>query len=135
MDLQRDELPQLGDRRYALRQKCRVETLMIEHACAGLMTAIVLDISREGFRFLLPDSIPCGDEIILHPPPGSDLLKIRATVVRQSISAHDDRRMIECGAQVADTAAWRKHNWFLALRTGSDEYENSRETCSENRAA
>jgi hypothetical protein len=31
--------------------------------------------------------------------------------------------MFECGTEVADTAAWRKHSWFLALRTGSNEYE------------
>ena len=46
-----------------------------------------------------------------------------ATIVRQSIAMHEDKRMFEYGVEAAETAAWRKHIWFLTLRTGSDEYE------------
>ena len=111
------------DRRAALRQTSRVESLIVEHATAGTMIATVLDLSREGFRLLLPTSIPCGDELLLHPPVGMDLLKIRGTVIRQCVAVRDGVKKIECGVEVADTAAWRKHSWFLALRTSSVNYE------------
>lgn len=127
MDRQGEDKPELDDRRSALRQSSRVETLQVEHATAGVFTANLLDISREGFRLLLPVSVPCGDELLLHPPVGTDLLKIRTTVVRQCLSTHGDTKMIECGAEVADTAAWRKHVWYLKLRSGSAEYEAARQ--------
>jgi len=115
------------DRRSALRQSCRIDKLTIEHTSTGTMTAIVQDLSREGFRLLIPAAVPCGDEIILYPPSGFELLKIRGTIVRQSIATHEGKRMIECGVEVADTAAWRKHIWFLTLRHGSDEYEAAKQ--------
>ena len=129
MDPNTEEISELADRRYALRQKCRAETLVVEHAGMGTMTAVVLDISREGFRLFLPKSVPCGDEVIIHPPADTDLLKIRATIVRQCLVMHDEMRMIECGVKVADTAIWRKHTWFLALRVGSG-YGDARESAA-----
>jgi hypothetical protein len=135
MSHETEELADYADRRSALRQGCRVETLVAEHESAGLMTAVVLDLSRQGFRLVLPVQVHCGDEIILHPPSGYDLLKIRATIVRQSVSVEADRKVIECGAEVADTAAWRKHSWFLALRTGSIEYEDAKRRAEEAAAA
>ena len=123
MQNQSGELIAHDDRRSALRQNCRIDSLTLEHASAGTMTALVRDLSREGFRLLLPVPVPCGDEIILYPPSGFELLKIHGTIVRQSITTYAGKRMIECGVEVADTAAWRKHIWFLTLRTGSDECE------------
>ena len=123
MDRDTEMAARYSDRRSALRQTSRVENLIIEHATIGPVSAIVLDLSREGFRLLLPTSVPCGDEIIIHPPAGMDLLKIRGYVVRQSLTFRDGVKMIECGVEVADTAAWRKHNWFLALRTSSLDHE------------
>ena len=123
MDHLVNELCGSADRRSALRQDSRIPNLSVVHAAIGNMTAIVLDISREGFRLLLPAAVPCGDEILILPPEGTDLLKIRATVVRQSIVEHDHQSMFDCGAEVADTAAWRKHAWFLTLRTGGEKYE------------
>lgn len=123
MDRQMGEVSECADRRSALRQGCRVQSLQVEHPSTGIFTATVLDISREGFRLLLPISVGCGDEILIYPPAGTQLLKIRATVVRQNLHVPEGEKLVECGAQVADTAAWRKHSWFLALRTGSAEYE------------
>ena len=77
MDRTITEDPRDDDRRFALRQRCRVDSLEVEHAVAGIVTAKVLDISREGFRLLMPLSVPCGDGIVIHPPIGFDLLKIR----------------------------------------------------------
>ena len=112
--------PRDDDRRLALRQRCRTETLAVEHA-SEIVMARVLDISRQGFRLLMPVCVPCGDEIVIHPPDGFDLLKIRATIVRQSLAMNNQVRWFDCGVEVADTAAWRKHSWFLALRTSMDE--------------
>jgi len=123
MDSVTEEISRFADRRSALRQNCRVQYLTLDHSTAGKLTAIVLDLSREGFRLVLPVAIPCGEEVVIHPPEGMDLLKIRATIVRQSIVMFDGKRSFECGVEVADTAAWRKHTWFLTLRTGSEEYE------------
>lgn len=122
MDYQIGDFGEFAERRAALRQRCRVETLSVEHDDAGIMTAIVLDLSRDGFRLLLPRPVPCGDEIVLHPPEGAGLLKIRATVVWESLAMHNDVRMIACGAEVGETADWRKHNWFLALRKGIETH-------------
>ncbi len=135
MPSQNEEMTSHDDRRAALRQDCRIDTLIVEHSSAGTMTAIVKDLSREGFRLLIPAPIPCGDEIILYPPSGFELLKIRGSIVRQSIAMHDGKRMIECGVEVADTAAWRKHIWFLTLRTGSDEYEAAKQRSADAAAA
>ena len=121
MNSETERPSQIAERRSALRQKCRVKSLVVEHAVAGLISATVLDLSREGFRLLLPASLPCGDEVLVHPPTGAGLLKIRGTIVRQSIAVHDGVRMIECGVEVGDTAAWRKHGWFIALRAPSPE--------------
>jgi len=118
--------PHDDDRRLALRQRCRVATLVVEHASVGIFTATVLDISRQGFRLLMPVSVPCGDEILIHPPAGSDLLKIRATIVRQYIMTYESSKMIACGVEVADTAAWRRHNWFLTLRVTSREDDSEK---------
>ena len=119
MDGNKNLDPRHDDRRTALRQRCRVDALVVEHPTAGIVTARVLDISRQGFRLLMPYSVPCGDGIVIHPPAGFDLMKIRATIVRQCLSTHDRVTFVECGVEVADTAAWRKHNWFLALLTSS----------------
>jgi hypothetical protein len=135
MESQTGEPINNADRRSALRQNCRIDTLIVEHASAGSHTAIVQDLSREGFRLLLPVSLPCGDEVLLHPPAGYELLKIRGSIVRQRIAVHEGRRMIECGVEVADTAAWRKHVWFLTLRTGSEEYEAAKQKSAESAAA
>ena len=119
MERKSREYPELADRRLALRQNCRVDFLVVEHPTAGIVRTTVLDISRQGFRLLMPVSVPCGDGIIIHPPEGSGLLKIRAAIVRQRMVTRDHRTMVDCGVEVADTAEWRKHAWFLALRTGT----------------
>jgi len=108
--------PLMDDRRDALRQHSKVETLTIEHETVGLVEAKVLDISRRGLRLLLPRVIPCGDEITLHSPPGMDLFMLRATIVRQTLVTRGDTVWFECGVKVSDTATWR-HIWFLTLRT------------------
>ena len=128
MDRKSSEDPQHDDRRMALRQRCRVATLVVEHENAGIVTARVLDISRQGFRLQMPLSVPCGDGIVIHPPSGFNLLKIRATIVRQSIVTRDSVRFFECGVEVADTAAWRKHSWFLALRVSSEDADGPEQT-------
>src|SRR5438552_17446325 len=124
MDYSITEFADIAERRLALRQKCRVETLEIQHETEGTMTATVLDLSRDGFRLLLPRTVPCGDEIIIHPPAGAGLLKIRATIVWQTLATHNDERVFVCGAEVGETADWRKHTWFLALRKGREAQES-----------
>jgi hypothetical protein len=106
---------EMDDRRYALRQKSKVETFLVEHAKLGCHEVRVLDISRNGLRLLMPLCIPCGDEIIIHPPKGTELMKLRANIVRQRLMLQGEERWFECGMQIADTAEWRKHKWFLTL--------------------
>lgn len=114
-----------AERRHVLRQKCRVKTLTIEHLTEGLLKAIVLDLSKDGFRLLLPRSIPSGDLVVIHPPDppeGAALEKICATIVWQAARMHNNVRMIECGVRVESVEDWRRHTWFLALRAGTYEY-------------
>lgn len=109
------------DKRLALRQKSWAPFLMVEHPTFGLTAARVGDISREGLRLEMPVAIPCGEEIIIHPPADTELLRLRANIVRQKVVFVGEEPWYECGIQVGDTAAWRKHKWFLALRRSDDE--------------
>ena len=106
----------LSDRRDALRQKARVGSVLVEHPVTGTVEAMMLDTSRRGMRLLMPKCVPCGEEIIVHPPSGTDLLRLRAQIIRQRVVKQGDEQWFECGIQVSDSAEWRRHKWFLALR-------------------
>src|SRR5262245_14113435 len=112
----KDNSMEIEDRRDALRQLSKVELVTVEHATLGTLKARVLDISRHGLRMLMPVCIPCGDEIVVHPPQDTELLKLRANIVRQHLVMQEGERWFECGIKVSDAAEWRKHKWFLTLR-------------------
>src|ERR1051325_2042590 len=92
------------DRRIALRQPCQVEILTIEHEELGKHACVVMDISRKGFRLRMPLCIPCGSEITVHPPDGTDLRPGRARIMRQQVVDQGGKCWFECGIQFTDSA-------------------------------
>ena len=107
------------DRRNALRQKCRVDMLIIEHAEIGRVGCLVMDISRKGFRLRMPVCIPCGSVVQVHPPHGETLRVSEARIVRQQYVENNGKTWFECGVQFTEEAELRRHTWFLTLRNAA----------------
>jgi hypothetical protein len=106
----------MDDRRNALRQRSVVDTLLVEHAELGTCVCKVMDLSRKGMRLRMPVCIPCGSEILIYPPKGTDLRISKAEIVRQYIVRKDGNEYFECGVQFTESAELRRHTWFLSLR-------------------
>ncbi len=104
------------DRRVALRQPCREETLDIEHPTLGRHTARVLDISRSGVRIAMDVCIPCGEGVLVLAPPERGLLNCRARIMRQRVLDIGEETWFECGIRFTEEAELRRHSWFLTLR-------------------
>ena len=108
--------PLADDRRDALRQKCRAKTLVIEHPYLGRFECACVDISRKGLKLRMPVCIPCGSEILIHPPEGMELRVGKARIVRQQLVEVHGATWFECGIQFTEQAELRRHTWFLTLR-------------------
>lgn len=106
----------LEDRRLALRQPCRVETLVVEHEERGRFECRVVDISRKGIRLLMPVSLPCGSVIRIYPPQGMELRICLARIIRQQVVTTEEGDWFECGVAFTERAELRRHSWFLTLR-------------------
>lgn len=105
------------DRRDALRQSCLIDTLLVEHPTMGQIVCQVMDISRRGLRLRMAINIPCGSDVILHPPKGVELSRSRARIMRQQVvDAPDGTTFFECGLRFTEEAELRRHKWFLTLR-------------------
>ncbi len=108
--------PLLDDRRDALRQKCKAKSLIIESSSGQLIECPVADISRKGLRLMMPVCLPCGSEILIHPPQGVELRVGRARIRRQQVVERNGETWFECGVQFTEQAELRRHTWFLAMR-------------------
>ncbi len=108
----------VDDRRDALRQRSTVDTLWVESHGQGMHLCSVLDISRKGMRIRMPICLPCGAEMLIHPPIDAALRPARARIVRQHVVEIDGETWIECGIQFTEEAELRRHTWFLTLRAG-----------------
>ena len=111
--------PTIDDRRDALRQKCRVYSLMVEHPSTGIVECICMDISRKGLKLRMPVCIPCGSEITVHPPEAMGLRVSKARIMRQQLVDGGSTTWYECGIQFTEQAELRRNTWFLTLRTPS----------------
>jgi hypothetical protein len=106
----------LDDRRNALRQKCRAKTLIVEHPQMGMFECPCLDISRKGLKLRMPVCVPCGSEVLIHPPEGTELRIGRARIMRQQVVDEDNATWFECGIRFTEQAELHRHTWFLTLR-------------------
>ena len=106
------------DRRDALRQKCIAKTLHVEHAQMGCFECPCVDISRKGLKLRMPVCMPCGSEVLIHPPAETSLRVGRARIVRQHLVEEAGQTWFECGIQFTEQAELRRHTWFLTLRNG-----------------
>lgn len=106
----------LDDRRDNLRQSSRMHQVVLEHAEAGLILCTIEDVSRGGLRVRLHTSLPCGAEVLVHPPEGTSLKPEPARIVRQQLIDCGAEEIFECGIHFTDEAAQARHTWFLTLR-------------------
>ena len=104
------------DRRCALRQPTVQITIFVDHAGYGTHRVDLVDISRSGARFQTATYLPCGGEILMHPPVDAPLLSSRARIIRERIILTAQGERYEYGVQFTDGAELRRHTWFLALR-------------------
>lgn len=109
----------LDDRRNALRQKCRAKTLLVEHPQLGTFECPCIDISRKGLKLRMPVCVPCGSEVLIHPPKDTELRVGRARIVRQHVVDDASGTWFECGIQFTEHAELRRHTWFLTLRNSA----------------
>ncbi len=109
------------DRRDALRQNCVAKTLRVEHPQMGSFECPCVDISRKGLKLRMPICMPCGSEILIYPPPATELRVGRARIVRQHLVEEPGMTWYECGIQFTEQAELRRHTWFLTLRKGHSE--------------